>query len=171
MDTPDATPPNPPQQQLPVDPGPDPDRTDIAQNKDIAAFGYLWIMSVVVYFLRRHSPFVRYHAKQAMILMLLSIIVYFVPYIGRLLELALLCLMAYGFINAAQGLRKDIPIVGPLSRGEITVRDAWKQIIDGILRLLSMLQSLLKYRPGAKSPTPPPPSSTPSPAPPPSSPL
>ncbi len=110
--------------------GNDSDAADIEQNKDIAAFSYLWIMSVIVYFLRKKSPFVRFHAKQAMVLFVLSVIVWFIPFINRLLELLVLCLMVFGFINAAQGQKKDVPIIGPLSRGEISIRDAWKQIVD-----------------------------------------
>lgn len=113
-----------------------PDKTDIEQNKDIAAFSYLWIMSVVVYFLRRKSPFVRFHARQAMALFILSVAVFFVPVISKLLELGVLALMVLGFINAAQGQRKDVPIVGPLSRREITIRQAWQQIVGALARLM-----------------------------------
>ena len=142
MDLPESTPTqNPPPPS--AAPAPGSDTHDIEQNKDIAAFSYLWIMSVIVFFLRRNSPFVRYHAKQAMLLFLLSIIVYFIPIISRFLELCVLALMVLGFINAAQGLRKDIPIVGPLSHGEIGIRDAWKQIVDGIVRGITLLKSLI----------------------------
>ena len=135
--------------------GNDSNAADIEQNKDIAAFSYLWMMSVVVYFLRKKSPFVRFHAKQAMVLFLLSVIVWFVPLINRFLELGVLCLMVFGFINAAQGLRKDVPIVGPLSRGEMSVRDAWKQLVATVAQAMKSLKST-KTQP---SPSPPPSSS------------
>lgn len=168
------SPPAPTPEQTPPAVSPiDSDKADIEQNKDIAAFSYLWIMSVVVFFLRRKSPFVRYHAKQAMILFALSVIVLLVPYISRFLELGVLALMVYGFINAAQGLRKDVPIVGPLSRREITIRQAWKMLVDAIVRGVNAIKSLIRSRtsssPSSSSsssqsapPTPPsPPSSTP----------
>ncbi len=141
MDLPESTPPqNPP--PPPAAPAPVSDKEDIEKNKDIAAFSYLWIMSVVVFFLRRNSPFVRYHAKQAMLLFLLSIIVLFVPIISKLLELGILGLMVLGFINAAQGQRKDVPIIGPLSRREIGLRDAWKQIVEAIVRCIDALKAI-----------------------------
>jgi uncharacterized membrane protein len=120
------------------------DKQDIEQNKDIAAFSYLWIMSVVVFFLRRKSPFVRFHAKQAMVLFGLSLLVLLIPILNRLLELFILGLMGYGFLNAAQGLQKDIPIVGPLSRREMTIREAWKALVERIAKIMSMFRSKTK---------------------------
>lgn len=103
---------------------------DVQKNKDIAAFSYLWIMSVVVYILKRESPFVRYHSKQGMLLFVLSVLVWFVPLIDRLLALVVLAGMVLGFIHAAQGQWKDVPLVGPVSRGEMSLRQAWQQIVD-----------------------------------------
>ncbi len=152
----DVPPSENPQQQANAVPVIDRDNTDIEQNKDIAAFSYLWIMSVAVYFLRRKSPFARFHAKQAMILFTLSIVVFFVPVISKLLELGILALMVLGFINAAQGQRKDIPLVGPLSRREITIRQAWTRIVDAVAKLVKSFRS-------KPNPPTPPPASPPSP--------
>ncbi len=116
-------------------------KKDIEMNKDIAAFGYLWIMCFVVYFLRRNSPFVRFHAKQSMVLFAISIVVALIPMINRVLELGVLCLMVWGFVNAAQGQWKDIPIVGPLSRGQISLRQAWAQLVEYVARLARALRS------------------------------
>lgn len=147
-----------PQRQTGADTVGSPDKADIEQNKDIAAFSYLWIMSVVVYFLRRKSPFVRFHARQAIVLFILSMAVFFVPVISKLLELGVLALMVLGFINAAQGQRKDVPIIGPLSRREITIRQAWRQIVNALARLMKSFRS--NKRPATTSdphgqPTPP----------------
>ena len=147
-----------PQQALPAPGTTDSEKSDIEQNKDIAAFSYLWVMSVVVYFLKRKSPFVRFHAKQAMVLFALSIIVLFVPYVNRLLELMLMGLMAYGFVSAAQGLKRDVPIVGQLSRGEISPRQAWKQLVDMIVSAVNAIKSSMPK----KDASPPPPSTPPS---------
>ncbi|NOS67126.1 MAG: hypothetical protein HOO67_02055 [Candidatus Peribacteraceae bacterium] len=152
METPET-----PQAQIqppPAAPAPVSEKDDIEQNKDIAAFSYLWIMSVVVYFLKRKSPFVRFHAKQAMVLFLLSVIFLFIPIVSKILELGVLALMVLGFINAAQGHKKDIPIIGPLSRGEISLREAWKQIVDYVARLMKNFHSEKASSPA--QPTPPP---------------
>jgi uncharacterized membrane protein len=120
------------------------ERNDIEKNKDIAAFSYLWVMSVPVYFLRKQSPFVRYHSKQAILLFVLSIPIWFIPIMGRLLELVIMAGMAMGFFAAAQGQYKDVPIVGPLSRGEITIRQAWQQLVEAILRIIHAMSGMSK---------------------------
>ena len=162
MDLPESTPaqtPPPP----PAASAADLDKQDIEQNKDIAAFSYLWIMSIAVFFLRRKSPFAQFHAKQAMILFALSIAAYMVPVISKLLELGILGLMVLGFINAAQGQRKDIPLIGPLSRREITLRQAWQQIVDAVAKLVKYIRPE-KKAPTAPTPASPPPASPSAPA-------
>lgn len=110
------------------------DPHDVEENKDLAAFSYLWIMSVIVYFAKRKSPFIRFHARQAMVLFFLSILLFFIPVAGKFLEIIVLACMVFGFLNAAQGNWKDVPLVGPVSRGESGLRDTWKDIVHGILK-------------------------------------
>jgi uncharacterized membrane protein len=145
-------------EQVPAQPAAPNERNDadVAQNKDIAAFSYLWIMSVIVYLLRRQSPFVRYHSKQGMLLFVISLPLWFVPFIGNFLELIILGAMILGFMNAAQGQWKDVPLIGPLSRREMTVREAWRIIVDGIASIMKSAGDLAKKTPDSK------PSSTPS---------
>jgi len=138
---------------------------DVQENKDIAAFSYLWVMSIVVYLLRPHSAFARYHSKQAILLFILSFPVWFIPFgLGRFLELIILGAMVLGFMNAAQGQWKDIPLIGPLSRREMTIREAWKIIVEGAARLAKSVTDLARSQqknppssgtPPAASPKPP----------------
>lgn len=92
---------------------------DILENKDLAALSYVWVLSVVVHFSVHHSPFTKFHCRQALILFALSILVSFIPYVGILLLLAIAALSVMGFVNAAQGLHKDLPLVGPIARADI----------------------------------------------------
>lgn len=122
-------------------PAPDANQ-DVEKNKDLAAFSYVYVMSVVLFFLKgSESPFIRYHSRQAMILFVLAIIVWYVPILGSFLELVLLGAMVYGFFNAAQGLRKDVWLIGPLSRGEMSLRQAWKQLVEACVRMLHAFRS------------------------------
>ncbi len=108
-----------------------PDPADIQLNKDIAALSYVWILSVVAFFLRRKSPFVQYHARQGMALFVLSILFWTVPFVGKVLELFVLLLGAIGFVFAAQGKWVEVPLVGPLSRGDFKgVRASWKDFVE-----------------------------------------
>ncbi|OGJ56657.1 hypothetical protein A3D88_02665 [Candidatus Peribacteria bacterium RIFCSPHIGHO2_02_FULL_52_16] len=119
---------------------------DVDENKDIAAFSYLWVMSVVVFFLKKDSPFVRFHAKQAMILFGLTVLIWFIPfdYFSRFLELIVLAGMVIGFINAAQGKKKDVPFVGPLSRGEKTLKGTWHDLVHAVAQLVTALKKFFK---------------------------
>jgi uncharacterized membrane protein len=135
----------------PQNPSPDVNQ-DVEKNKDLAAFSYVYVMSVVLYVLKgKESPFIRYHSRQAMILFVLAIIVWFVPVIGSFLELVLLGAMVYGFFNAAQGLRNDVWLIGPLSRGEMSLRQAWKQLVEASVRMLHAFRSGMSD--GKKNPT------------------
>jgi len=115
---------------------------DVEANKDLAAFSYLYVMSVIVYLLKgKESAFIRHHSKQAMLLFLLAFIAWFIPFLGTLLELIILVGVVVGFLHAAQGQWKDVWLVGPLSRGEMKVRDAWKEIVLFVSSLAKGLSS------------------------------
>ncbi len=113
-----------------------PQDTDTQENKDIAALSYVWILSIFVYLYKRQSPFVRFHAKQGLVLFALSIAFVFVPFVGRFLELIVLGFCVWGFLAAAQGHRKELPMIYALSAGDIQgVRRGWQHIVDAIVAL------------------------------------
>lgn len=116
-------------------PGETPDQTDIRLNKDVAAFSYVWIMSVIVFASRRNSKFAQFHSKQGMVLFFLSIPIWLIPVIGHFLTIFVVAGMLLGFINAAQGLYSDVPLAGRLSRGELKA----KEVLDALTHLLSRL--------------------------------
>jgi uncharacterized membrane protein len=89
-----------------------------------------------VYFVRKESPFIRFHAKQAMVLFALSIVTWFLPVFGQLLELLVFAAAVYGFVLAAHGEWKDVPFIGPLSRWELSgMRKSWKEFLDLVVRM------------------------------------
>ncbi len=100
-----------------------PDSIDILKNKDIAAFSYVWIMSILIYFSRKDSKFVQYHSRQGIVLFLMTIPLSFIPYIGRYVVFLAVAGMLLGFINAAGGQTRDVPLVGRLSRGELSISE------------------------------------------------
>ena len=127
---------------------------DAQANRDIAALAYVWILSVVIYFSRKNSPFVRFHSKQGIVLFLLSILVWFIPFVGRILELVVLAFCALGFLSAAQGQWKELPLVGPLARGDKAgMRASWRTVTDAIVRMWHELMSLF-HRSHAATPGP-----------------
>lgn len=115
---------------------------DIADNKDIAALGYVWVLSVFVYLYKRDSAFVRHHARQGIVLFIVSIVFWMVPVIGRFLELPVLALMIMGFLNAAQGKYAPLPLVYALSHGDMRMlRQSWKVVVDAIVGMWRKMRS------------------------------
>lgn len=110
--------------------GETPQQKDIRLHKDLAAFSYIWIMSVVCLLSRRTSPFVQYHARQGLVLFLLSIPIASIPYAGRILILPIIAGCIYGFLNALKGRYVDVPLMGPLSRGELKTGDLWPAVVS-----------------------------------------
>lgn len=158
--TPDAMPPTEAQKEAATVAVPKSSDVDVEENKDIAAFSYLWIMSVVVYFLKKDSPFVRFHSTQAMILFVASVVVWMIPIgiVAKALELVILAGMVMGFLNAAQGQRRDVPFVGPLSRREKGFRETWREMTAALVRMYHRITAMFSKK---KSPTPPSPNPSP----------
>lgn len=123
-------------------PGPDEAmKKDIEENKDMAALSYAWILAFVLYFTKRESAFVRFHAKQGIVLFVLSIVFWMIPFVNRLLELVVLALCVIGFLAAAQGEWKQLPVVYPLSRGDFkAVRATWRDALQSLVRFWKQLR-------------------------------
>ncbi len=127
---------------------------DIRVNKDIAAFSYVWIMSVAVFAMRRESKFAQYHSKQAIILFIASIVVWLVPFVGQYLVYLPVAGMLLGFINAAQGKYADVPVAGPLAKGEMSLGDLWHMTVPYIHRMVAAIKRI--FAKSEKTETPPP---------------
>lgn len=113
-----------------------PNSKDVSENKDLAALSYVWILSLVVLFARRESPFIQFHAKQGAVLFVASVLVWFIPFLGKALELVILALCVLGFLHAAQGQWKEIPVIGPAARGSIAdLRKSWKDVVAAFAAL------------------------------------
>jgi fumarate reductase subunit D len=112
------------------------DLSDVAANKDMAALSYVWVLSVIVYIAKRQSSFVRFHAKQGMVLFALSLLCWRIPVVGRLLELLILAFCVFGFIAAAQGQWKKLPLIYSISVGKWSeLRSGWKDLVQSAVAL------------------------------------
>ena len=103
---------------------------DIQQNKDLAALSYVWILAIVIYATRRDSAFIHFHAKQALVLFMLSIALWLIPVVGRYLEIIIVLLSVMGFAAAVQGQWLRLP------RNPVTF---WKSLVV----LVSLVKSIL----------------------------
>ncbi len=123
--------------QTPTPANETPEDRDVRLHKDIAAFSYIWIMSLFIYFTKKDSKFIQYHSKQGIVLFLLSIPVSFIPWIGKYLVFLIVAGMLLGFLNAANGQYRDVPCIGPLSRGELSLHDLLRLTLASLKTLTS----------------------------------
>lgn len=120
------------------------DKTDIDQNKLMAALSYLGPLVFIPLFVKKDSPYVQYHAKQGINMfavwvadVIISILLgfirvrkiryiwgfpyeymgtpWFVSMITCLLSLAVAALAIIGIVNALSGKAKQLPIIGGIS--------------------------------------------------------
>lgn len=84
-------------------------------SKLFGALSYLWLLSVVMLILKKDDEFVRFHAKQGTVLFVASIILWFIPIIGWLMQIAVLVGVVIGFLKAYSGERFKMPVIGDLA--------------------------------------------------------
>ena len=84
-------------------------------SKLFAALSYLWLLSVVMLVLKKDDEFVKFHAKQGTVIFVVSIILWFIPIIGWLLQIAVLIAVVIGFLKAYSGERFKLPVIGDLA--------------------------------------------------------
>ncbi len=85
------------------------------ESKLFAALSYLWILSVVMLFLKKDDEFVSFHAKQGLILFIASFIGW-IPVIGWIIWFLVVAFMLIGFFKALSGEKWSIPLVGSLAK-------------------------------------------------------
>ena len=88
---------------------------DIEENKVVAAFSYLWILSVVFLLVKKDSPYTQFHAKQGLVIFIAFIILGFIPILGWIVDLFLTILIIVGFFQAISGKAFKIPGVWPIA--------------------------------------------------------
>ncbi|MDP3056957.1 MAG: hypothetical protein Q8N37_00340 [bacterium] len=106
----------PPQNTPPVAPqAPLTDEQDIQQNKIWALLSYLGILFLIPLLAKKDSKFAQFHAKQGVILFVISF-VSVIPIIGWMLSplviFVLFIVSVIGIINVLQGKYWKIPVIG-----------------------------------------------------------
>ena len=121
---------------------------DIEKNKDLAALSYVWVFSLIILLARRESPFIQLHAKQGVVLFVLSLLLwpYAITHYGEFVVLAL-CLL--GFIQAATGNVYHIPVIGDIAEGKIhrdSFGELWHVIKHTAIRMVKPEHVTPAYR-------------------------
>ncbi|OIP80136.1 MAG: hypothetical protein AUK20_01655 [Parcubacteria group bacterium CG2_30_45_37] len=88
---------------------------DIEKNKTVAALSYVWILFLIPLLGKKHSKFCQFHAKQGLVLFLLSFIAWF-PLVGWLVGLAIIVVSIMGILKCQEGVWWKIPYIYDLSK-------------------------------------------------------
>lgn len=88
----------------------------------MAAISYLWILSIIILVVKKDSDYVRFHARQGVVLFgasvvlwVLGMILFFLWPIIWILNLIVLVAVIVGFIQALSGKRYKMPVVGDIA--------------------------------------------------------
>ena len=112
-------------------------KRDIAENKIEAAVSYLWAMSLVMFFYKRSSPFVHFHARIGIVLFILSLSIFLFPENGFFIKAVIGILSLFGILTAAQGMRKGIPFIGEWHKGNFIAHSFFRKFQEAFSLLRS----------------------------------
>jgi uncharacterized membrane protein len=88
---------------------------DVEDNKNIALLSYLWVLFLIPLLIKKDSKFAQFHAKQGLILFILSLVCWF-PFFGQLVAIVLTVVYVVGIIKTLNGEWWKIPYVYEYSK-------------------------------------------------------
>lgn len=89
----------------------------------MGVLSYLGILIIIPFLMAKNKPFVKFHLKQGLVLIVIEIILWVamkmfwpIHQLISLLELGVLILIIIGIINVVQRKEKELPLVGSFSK-------------------------------------------------------
>jgi uncharacterized membrane protein len=96
--------------------------TEAHKNILMAVLAYIGPLVIVSYITAKDDPFVKFHIKQGLVLVVIEVAIWFLRMffwqlwtIWSIVDLAVLILAIIGIINAAHGKEVGLPVVGDFS--------------------------------------------------------
>lgn len=86
-----------------------------------AALSYVWILVFVPFFMKKDNPFIRFHVKQGLVVLGLSLVYYLIgslPVINMfalIIKLITILLSLYGLYNVFLQKTVPLPVIGKLA--------------------------------------------------------
>ena len=84
---------------------------------------YLGPLVIISYLVAKNDPFVKFHIKQGLVLLVIEIVIWLLSttmwqlwMLLNLVNLAVLVLVIIGIVNVVQGAQKELPLVGSFSK-------------------------------------------------------
>ncbi|HHY47153.1 MAG TPA: hypothetical protein GX506_07645 [Firmicutes bacterium] len=88
----------------------------VEEGKVWAAISYIWILWIVTFITQRENKFAVFHAKQALLLFIASIIAWVIPVIGWFVLTPIIAILAIvGIIQSLMGRYWRIPLIADLA--------------------------------------------------------
>ncbi len=91
-----------------------------ADNKLMAAFSYIGILFLIPLLTEaKNDDYVKFHVRQGIVLFVIDVVgsfIAWVPFIGWAIGLVLLVVSVYGFVQAYEGRRWELPYVAKYAR-------------------------------------------------------
>jgi len=91
--------------------------------RTLSAIGYIPVLCLIPLLLKKDSPFAQHHGKQGLVILVLWVAlwaVYLLPIIGKSLwvlgSVGLLLLVILGMVNAANGIKWEMPVFGKYAK-------------------------------------------------------
>lgn len=92
------------------------------KNTLMGILAYLGILVVIPYAMAKDEPFVKFHIKQGLVLLVIEIIVWVLSVmfwqlgiILTVINLAILAFIILGIVNVVQGKEQELPFIGKFS--------------------------------------------------------
>ncbi|MEI7511287.1 MAG: hypothetical protein WCJ84_03985 [Candidatus Peregrinibacteria bacterium] len=118
-------------------------KADASQNKDIAAFAYTLLFAPILLITRRESPFILFHARQALILFIFAVIFWSFAGPLRYFNIFVLVGCAVGFLHAMGEEWYQMPFVYEFSKGGISPSSVWAHTKNVLLFLARIFAGIL----------------------------
>lgn len=92
-------------------------------NTLMGVLAYIGPLVIVSYLVSKNDPFVKFHIKQGLVLLVLGVIFWALSpmfygfwILMRVVNLAVTVLAIIGIVNVVQGKEKELPLVGPFAK-------------------------------------------------------
>ena len=89
----------------------------------MAALSYIGILVLIPFFTSKDNPYVKFHIKQGLVLLVIEVAVWFLGMmfyslwpLMKLVKLCVFILAIIGIVNSVKGKEKDLPFVGKFSK-------------------------------------------------------
>lgn len=81
----------------------------------LAALSYVYFLAPIILLMKKGNEFVAFHARQGLVLLIASIILWFIPVIGWFLNAVVFVAIVIGFIMSLNGTKWRMPGVGAIA--------------------------------------------------------